>query len=56
MQQSSNILKTVLIPFINELSILTVVVCIGIVLRQSLSKEIDRPNQDLKILNNIQKI
>ncbi len=44
----SDILKTVLIPSLNELSILAVVVGIRIVLSWSLSKEIDKHNIDLK--------
>ena len=43
----SNILKTILVPSANELSILAVVVGIRIVLSWSLSKEIDRHNVDL---------
>ena len=43
----SNILKTILVPSPNELSILAVVVGIRIVLSWSLSKEIDRHNVDL---------
>jgi uncharacterized membrane protein len=44
----SDILKTVLVPSINELSILAVVVGIRIVLSWSLSKEIDKHRVDLK--------
>lgn len=44
----SDILKTVLVPSLNELSILAVVVSIRIVLSWSLSKEIDKHNIDLK--------
>ncbi|MGN6823325.1 MAG: DUF1622 domain-containing protein [Candidatus Nitrosocosmicus sp.] len=44
----SDILKTVLVPSLNELSILAVVVGIRIVLSWSLSKEIDKHNIDLK--------
>jgi uncharacterized membrane protein len=40
----SDILKTILVPSANELSILAVVVAIRIVLSWSLSKEIDRHN------------
>jgi uncharacterized membrane protein len=43
----SDILKTILVPSANELSILAVVVAIRIVLSWSLSKEIDRHNVDL---------
>ena len=43
----SDILKTILVPSTNELSILAVVVGIRIVLSWSLSKEIDRHNVDL---------
>jgi Protein of unknown function (DUF1622) len=43
----SDILKTILVPLANELSILAVVVGIRIVLSWSLSKEIDRHNVDL---------
>jgi uncharacterized membrane protein len=44
----SDILKTVLVPSLNELSILAVVVGIRIVLSWSLSKEIDKHNIDMK--------
>ena len=44
----SDILKTVLVPSLNELSILAVVVGIRIVLSWSLSKEIDKHNIDLQ--------
>jgi uncharacterized membrane protein len=44
----SDILKTVLVPSLNELSILAVVVGIRIVLSWSLSKEIDKHKIDLK--------
>ena len=44
----SDILKTVLVPSLNELSILAVVVGIRIVLSWSLSKEIDNHNIDLR--------
>jgi uncharacterized membrane protein len=44
----SDILKTVLVPSLNELSILAVVVGIRIVLSWSLSKEIDKHNIYLK--------
>ena len=44
----SDILKTVLVPSLNELSILAVVVGIRIVLSWSLSKEIDSHNIDLR--------
>src|ERR671938_2056853 len=43
----SDILKTILVPSANDLSILAVVVGIRIVLSWSLSKEIDRHNVDL---------
>jgi uncharacterized membrane protein len=43
----SDILKTILVPSANALSILAVVVGIRIVLSWSLSKEIDRHNVDL---------
>jgi uncharacterized membrane protein len=43
----SDILKTILVPSANVLSILAVVVAIRIVLSWSLSKEIDRHNVDL---------
>ena len=43
----SDILKTILVPSANELSILAVVVAIRIVLSWSLSKEINRHNVDL---------
>jgi uncharacterized membrane protein len=43
----SDILKTVLVPSFNELAILAVIVGIRIVLSWSLSKEIDRHNDDL---------
>jgi uncharacterized membrane protein len=44
----SDILKTVLVPSLNGLSILAVVVGIRIVLSWSLSKEIDNHNIDLR--------
>ncbi len=44
----SDILKTILVPSFNELAILAVIVSIRIVLSWSLSKEIDRHNDDLK--------
>ena len=44
----SDILKTVLVPSFNELATLAVTVSIRIVLNWSLSKEIDRHNDDLK--------
>jgi uncharacterized membrane protein len=44
----SDILKTILVPSVNDLSILAVVVAIRIVLSWSLSKEIDRHNIDLE--------
>lgn len=47
----SDILKTILIPSVNELSILAVVVGIRIVLSWSLSKEIDRHKGDLEELD-----
>jgi uncharacterized membrane protein len=43
----SDILKTVLVPSLNELSILAVVVGIRIALSWSLSKEIDKHTIDL---------
>jgi len=50
----SDILKTILVPSANELSILAVVVGIRIVLSWSLSKEIDRHKTDLLQSGNIQ--
>lgn len=47
----SDILKTILVPSVNELSILAVVVGIRIVLSWSLSKEIDRHKGDLEQAN-----
>ncbi len=44
----SDILKTILVPSFNELAILAVIVSIRIALSWSLSKEIDRHNDDLK--------
>ncbi len=44
----SDILKTILVPSLNELAILAVIVGIRIALSWSLSKEIDRHNDDLK--------
>ncbi len=44
----SDILKTILVPSFNELAILAVIVSIRIVLSWSLSKEIDRHNDNLK--------
>ncbi|MDQ5870234.1 MAG: DUF1622 domain-containing protein [Thermoproteota archaeon] len=44
----SDILKTILVPSITELSILAVIVTVRIVLSWSLSKELDRHTQDLK--------
>ena len=44
----SDILKTILVPSITELSILAVVVGIRIVLSWSLSKEVDRHSADLE--------
>jgi uncharacterized membrane protein len=44
----SDILKTILVPSFNELTILAVIVSIRIALSWSLSKEIDRHNEDLK--------
>ena len=44
----SDILKTILVPSITELTILAVVVGIRIVLSWSLSKEIDRHSEDLE--------
>ena len=43
----SDILKTILVPSVNELSILAVVVAIRIVLSWSLSREINRHNIDM---------
>jgi uncharacterized membrane protein len=43
----SDILKTILVPSANELSILAVIVAIRIILSWSLSKEIDRHNVDV---------
>jgi uncharacterized membrane protein len=43
----SDILKTILVPSFNELGILAVIVSIRTVLSWSLSKEIDRHNDDL---------
>ncbi len=48
LEVGSDILKTVLVPSLNELSILAVLVGIRIVLSWSLSKEIDKHNTDLK--------
>ena len=50
----SDILKTILVPSANELSILAVVVGIRIVLSWSLSKEIDRHKTDLLQSGNTQ--
>jgi uncharacterized membrane protein len=50
----SDILKTILVPSANELSILAVVVGIRIVLSWSLSKEIDRHKTDLLESGNTQ--
>src|SRR6187397_3624448 len=47
LEVGSDILKTILVPSVNELSILAVVVGIRIVLSWSLSKEINRHNIDL---------
>ena len=44
----SDILKTIIVPSFNELAILAVIVSIRIVLSWSLSKEIERHNDDLK--------
>ncbi|MDQ3868402.1 MAG: DUF1622 domain-containing protein, partial [Thermoproteota archaeon] len=44
----SDILKTILVPSVRELTILSVVVGIRIVLNWSLSKEIDRHSADLR--------
>jgi uncharacterized membrane protein len=44
----SDILKTILVPSLNELAILAVIVGIRIALSWSLSKEIDRHKDDLK--------
>ena len=44
----SDILKTILVPSITELSILAVIVTVRIVLSWSLSKELDRHTEDLK--------
>ena len=50
----SDILKTILVPSANEISILAVVVGIRIVLSWSLSKEIDRHKTDLLESGNTQ--
>ena len=44
----SDILKTILIPSITNLSILAVIVAVRIVFSWSLSKELDRHTEDLK--------
>ena len=44
----SDILKTILVPSITELSILAVIVTVRIALSWSLSKELDRHTEDLK--------
>ena len=44
----SDILKTILVPSITELSILGVIVTVRIVLSWSLSKELDRHAEDMK--------
>ena len=44
----SDILKTILVPSVTELSILAVIVTVRIVLSWSLSKELDRHTKDLK--------
>jgi len=44
----SDILKTILIPSITDLTILAVIVAVRIVLSWSLSKELDRHTEDLK--------
>ncbi len=47
-QVGGDILKTILVPSFNELAILAVIISIRIVLSWSLSKEIDRHNDDSK--------
>jgi len=44
----SDVLKTVLVPSVTDLTILSVVVGIRIILSWSLSKEIDRHTEDIK--------
>ena len=44
----SDILKTILIPSITDLTILAVIVAVRIVLSWSLSQELDRHTEDLK--------
>jgi uncharacterized membrane protein len=44
----SDILKTILIPSVTDLTILAVIVAVRIVLSWSLSKELDRHTEDLK--------
>jgi uncharacterized membrane protein len=44
----SDILKTILVPSVTELSILAVIVTVRIALSWSLSKELDRHTEDLK--------
>ena len=44
----SDILKTILVPFITELTLLAFIVAIRIALSWSLSKELDRHNYHLK--------
>lgn len=44
----SNVLKTVLVHSVTDLTILSVVVGIRIILSWSLSKEIDRHTEDIK--------
>ncbi len=51
----SDILKTILVPSLNELAILAVIVGIRIALSWSLSKEIDRHKDDLKDADSVTK-
>jgi uncharacterized membrane protein len=44
----SDVLKTVLVPSVTDLTLLSVVVGIRIILSWSLSKEIDRHTEDIK--------
>ncbi len=44
----SDILKTILVPTVSDLAILAVIVGIRIVLSWSLSKEIEKHNQDIE--------
>ena len=45
---ASDILKTILVPSLNELTLLAFIVAIRIALSWSLSKELDRHNDHLK--------